>query len=53
MNNNNKLSKTQISKKRYRHSEKGYKTHRIEQWKNKYGILLIVTIVTVNYKVFN
>ena len=39
MNNNNKLSKTQISKKRYRHSEKGYKTHRIEQWKNKYGII--------------
>tara|TARA_R110002072_G_scaffold2508_3_gene21236 strand:- start:2653 stop:2997 length:345 start_codon:yes stop_codon:yes gene_type:complete len=39
MENKTKLSKTQITKRRYRHSEKGYKTHRIDQWRNKYGII--------------
>jgi len=35
----NTLTKKQLYKKRWRHSEKGYKSHRIDQWKNKYGII--------------
>jgi len=34
-----KDAKAKASKKKWRHSEKGYKSHRIDQWKNKYGII--------------
>ena len=34
-----KIKKIKEQKKKWRHSENGYKSHRIDQWKHKYGII--------------
>ena len=34
-----KYENIQKQKKRWRHSENGYKSHRIDQWKHKYNII--------------
>ena len=34
-----RIEKKRISNKRWRNSPQGFKAHRIDQWKNKYGII--------------
>ena len=34
-----KINKIKAQKRKFRHSEKGYKLHRIDQWRNKYNII--------------